>query len=367
MISYSIQCAIVRGGTTKGIFINTNQLPADIALRDRVLLTLFGSPDVRQINGLGGGDPLTSKVALICASTEPDIDIDYRSGEVGIDEGIINYSTMCGNLASGVGLFALATNMIKTVAPETKVRIRNLNTGKLLEACIPINADHSVPQINCLAVDGVKGSGTEIKLTFLEPGGSITGELLPTGNATDRLVVDHHEYPCSIVDCGTLYAFFPANCFGLMGNEQPEVLDANVPFKETIEALREKVALLISTQLKKPLAAKQIKIAIFADTLPIKKNNAEIIARVINRYKTHKAFPVTGAICMSAASVIPNTLLNVDDNVDHTEHTVFIKHPEGIIATKSLCEWHHEKVNVLYTSVNRSARILMIGTADCFM
>ena len=101
MSSLKIDCAIVRGGTTKGVFINSTQLPQEVNKRDSIILSLFGSPDTRQINGLGGGDPLTSKVALIKCSSDNDVDIDYQSGEVGIDESSINYSTMCGNLAAG--------------------------------------------------------------------------------------------------------------------------------------------------------------------------------------------------------------------------------------------------------------------------
>jgi 2-methylaconitate cis-trans-isomerase PrpF len=367
MSAHSIQCAIIRGGTTKGIFINSNQLPEDDELRDRLLLTLFGSPDVRQINGLGGGDPLTSKVALITASSEPDVDIDYQSGEVGIDEGIINYSTMCGNLASGVGIFALATGMITAASPEFKVRIRNLNTGKLLEALIPMGPNNALPQISCEAIDGVKGGGTEIKLTFLEPGGSITGELLPTGKAWEKISIKNAEYSCSIVDCGTLYALFPAENFGLVGNEQPELLDKNSHFKATIEILREKVAHLVSLHGLKLLTPEHVKIAIFSNPLLTGKNCSDISACVINRYKTHKAFPVTGAICLSAASVIPGTLLNFSSSVADAEHTVSIRHSQGVVITKSLCEKYQDRVDVRYTTLYRTARMLLSGTAHCFL
>lgn len=367
MSGHSIQCAIIRGGTTKGIFINSNQLPADDQLRDRLLLTLFGSPDIRQINGLGGGDPLTSKVALITASSEPDVDIDYQSGEVGIDDGTINYSTMCGNLASGVGIFALATGMITAASPEFNVRIRNLNTGKLLEALIPVGANNALPQISCEAVDGVKGGGTEIKLTFLEPGGAITGELLPTGNAWEKILIENNEYCCSIVDCGTLYALFPAENFGLVGNEPPESLDNNRYFKTTIEILRNKVAQRVSVHTLKLLTPEHVKIAIFSNPSLAGESNTDISARVINRYKTHKAFPVTGAICLSAASIIPGTLLNVTNRIVNAEQTLRIQHSAGVVIVKSLCEKYQDKVNIRYTSLYRTARILLSGTAHCFL
>jgi 2-methylaconitate cis-trans-isomerase PrpF len=360
---HPVSCAVVRGGTTKGLFINTHELPDDKLQRDALILTLMGSPDLRQINGLGGGDPLTSKVALISSSKNPDVDVEYLSGEVGIDEGAINYSTMCGNLASGVGIFALATGLITAEYPQTTIKIRNMNTGKLLEASIPMSPDLTPLIKECVNIDGVRGAGTEIKLTFIEPGGSITGEILPSGNPADILTVNQKNYRCSIVDCGTLYAFFPAEEFGLCGDEQPELLDLNEKFKEIVEQLREAVARLLSQKLDRALLAKQIKIAIYADVPRTVDDHKELTARVINRYKTHKAFPVTGAICISAACVIPGTLLNGCKINDGVAYSVYIKHSEGVIATTSLSEMIDDQVTIKYASVNRSARIIMCGTA----
>lgn len=360
---HSVSCAVVRGGTTKGLFINTDELPCDKTQRDALILTLMGSPDLRQINGLGGGDPLTSKVALISASKEPDVDLEYLSGEVGIDEAVINYSTMCGNLASGVGIFALATGLIAAEYPQTKIIIHNTNTGKRLEALIPMCPDLTPLMKECVDIDGVRGAGTEIKLTFIEPGGSITGAILPSGNPIDTLRINQQNYRCSIVDCGTLYAFFPADQFGLQGDEHPELLDLNEPFKDIIEALREAVAQLLSLRLDRVLLAKQIKIAIYAEFSRIVEDQKELTARVINRYKTHKAFPVTGAICISTACVIPGTLLNSCKINDGVAYHVLIKHSEGVIATTSLSEIINGQVHIQYASVNRSARIIMCGTA----
>lgn len=360
---HPVACAVVRGGTTKGLFINTKELPEDKTQRDAIILTLMGSPDLRQINGLGGGDPLTSKVALISKSESSDVDVEYLSGEVGIDEGVINYSTMCGNLASGVGIFALATGLISAEYPQTKIRIRNMNTGKKLEALIPMSPDLTPLIKDCMEIDGVRGAGSEIKLTFIEPGGSITGEILPSGNPIDTLPINNKAYRCSIVDCGTLYAFFPADQFGLCGDEQPELLDLNEPFKNLIEQLREAVAERLTQHLHRSIFAKQIKVAIYADFTRIVDDHKELTARVINRYKTHKAFPVTGAICISTACVIPGTLLNSCNISKGIEYNVLIKHSEGVITTTSLSEIINGQVNIIYTSVNRSARIIMAGIA----
>lgn len=368
MKNYSVECAIIRGGTTKGIYINTDQLPDDIKERDKIIIALMGSPDYRQINGLGGGDPLTSKVALISKSREEGIDLYYQSGEVGIDEASINYSTMCGNMASGVGLFALATKLVEAKCPQTRLIIRNVNTQKIFEALIPVDNNLQInTQPSCKDIDGVATAGTHVKLRFLESHGSITGHLLPGGQVTHLIEHQQNKYPCSIVDCGTLYAMFPAHIFGLEGNESPESLDDNLEFKLTIEQLREKVAQLITVKLNKTIQPKQIKMAIFSSLAWPSMSNMTVTARVINRYKTHKAFPVTGAICFSAACVIPNTLLNMHNCAEGTEHKVKICHPEGELITTSFFEKKSNQMHMCYTEINRSSRILMQGKADVFI
>ncbi|MDH5229678.1 MAG: hypothetical protein OEZ58_20545 [Gammaproteobacteria bacterium] len=358
-----LECAIVRGGTTKGVFIDRTQLPENEDQRDQVILSLFGSPDVRQINGLGGGDPLTSKVALINRSPEPGIDIDYQSGEVGIDEASINYSTMCGNLASGAALFALEMGLAKKQSPFSEVKIRNLNTGKYLTAMIPMEADDFVFKL-CKDVDGVAGYGNEVNLRFNDPAGSITGSLLPTGEAVDQIQINEKVFACSIVDCGTLYAFFDAKSFALSGHESPAQLDAKEEFKELVEQLREAVANKVSTRQKTEYLAKQIKIAIF--TFNDEKQNpvsGEVTARVINRYKTHKAYPVTGAICISAATMISGSLLYADDNSEINTKSMRIQHPSGVIVTETAIEKQDEHFKIRYTMINRTANLLVKGVS----
>src|SRR5690554_4223322 len=180
MATYGLTCALIRGGTTKGVFIDGADLPDDPVRRDQLLLALFGSPDARQINGLGGGDPLSSKVAIVRRAPADDVDVEYLSGEVGIDEGTINYSTLCGNLAAGAGLYALEAGWVQRVEPVTTVRIRNSNTGKCLSATIPLTAG-ACTMAPCHLIDGIAGYGTGMSLAFHDPAGAITGHLLPTG------------------------------------------------------------------------------------------------------------------------------------------------------------------------------------------
>mgnify|MGYP000146196923 FL=1 len=358
-----IPAMIIRGGTTKGIYIRTKDLPSDELQRDAAILSLFGSPDTRQVNGLGGGDPLTSKVALIAISDNPEADIDYRSGEVGIDEAKINYSTMCGNLASGAALYAISSGIVPLSSPVTEVRIRNLNTGKFLKASVPVEGSSVVLQ-SCHDIDGVQGYGSKIEMSFVAPAGSITGALLPSGNVKDYLQINDQSYECSIVDCGTLYAFFRYSLFGLRGDESPQDLDRNSQFKGTIEALREAVAARVTEQLGRAVLPRQIKMCVLAEPLALAGQNGgvRIEAKVVNRYKTHKAFPVTGAICVSAAVSIPGTLLHLDGCGSGSEQRVHIHHPSGSMWVSAQVAVDGQDVEILNTSVLRSARVLQKGT-----
>ena len=361
MQEYELECAIVRGGTTKGVYLDPRQLPADDNLRDRILLSLMGSPDIRQINGLGGSDPLTSKVALISPSSHPDADVDYLSGEVNIDEPSINYSTMCGNLASGVALFAQAIGLVSSIDASHPVRIRNLNTGKLLFAAADMH-NGELRYVRAEAIDGVQGFGTKIDLSFHDPAGPITGQLLPTGEVLEQLSVNGKLYSTSIVDCGTLYAFFRATELDLSGRESAETIDATTNTRELIEELRGRAAEKISNTLNRKIAPKQIKIALVSAIPEKERSTADIVARVVNRYKTHKVYPVTGALCLSAAALIPGTIVHEYIKPEGPTATIRIAHPSGIMQAGSMraqCDHLHIEA----ANIHRSARILMRGHA----
>jgi len=360
----NVKCSIIRGGTTKGVFIERSELPTDIDLRDKAILALFGSPDTRQINGLGGGDPLTSKVVLANASPDDDIDVDYESGEVGIDNGIINYGTMCGNLAAGVGLHAISMGWVKIESPFTEVKIRNINTNKRISAIVS-TANNSVPLVPCMNIDCVPGYGAEIDLKFSDPAGAITGYLLPTGNPADTFTLKEKKYTCSIVDCGVLYVFFESSTFSLTGCETPEDLDQLFDFRETIEDLRYYLADYINTFKDNNITKEKIKIAIYSfKDIKNKNGNVSLVARVINTYKTHKAYPVTGALCISAATLIEGSLLYKQS--DTNMNCVTIDHPSGVIISKSSVKNVNGNVQVESSSLKRSSRILIQGISETY-
>ncbi|HLO63500.1 MAG TPA: PrpF domain-containing protein, partial [Azonexus sp.] len=272
-----IPCAIVRGGTSKGVFLLEEHLPADPGERDRLLLALMGSPDPRQIDGLGGADPLTSKVAIVSRSTREGIDVEYESLEVGIGEAQVNHGLMCGNLIAGVGYFAIAEGLVAAQSPQTTIRIFCRSNHKVIAARIP------------LAVPGEAGTGRSetppVSLHFERPGGAITGQLLPAGEPVSLLALAAgRQIAVSIVDAGTLYAFVPAGALGLSGDESVAALDTDAGLRATIEALREQAAERINRRHASSLAAiapRLVKVAIVG-AAPPERRDIDLVARIIN-------------------------------------------------------------------------------------
>src|SRR4029079_9009713 len=181
-----IPCLLMRGGTSKGPYFLAQDLPAEPESRDRVLLAVMGSPDVRQIDGIGGGDSLTSKVVIVGPSTRPGIDIEYLFAQVAVGKGAVDTAPNCGNMLSGVGPFAIARGLVEAGDPTTTIRIFNRNTGKVIEAVVQTPGGE-VTYDGDARVDGVPGTGAPIVLHFLDAAGAKTGKLLPTGHARDRV------------------------------------------------------------------------------------------------------------------------------------------------------------------------------------
>lgn len=181
--SVKVLITIIRGGTSKGLFIKKEFLPSDATLRDRLILGIFGSPDKRQIDGLGGADPLTSKLAIISSSSIKGIDVNYTFAQVGIDKPVVDYSLTCGNLLAGVAVFAIDKGMVEAREPLTEVAIFNTNTKKKIKALVKVKKGKALIDGN-FHIDGVAGTGSKIELEFLRPEGSITGRLFPLGKTS---------------------------------------------------------------------------------------------------------------------------------------------------------------------------------------
>ena len=185
----SLRCSIIRGGTSKGIFIKENELPDDPAARDAVIRAVFGSPDIRQIDGLGGADVLTSKLAIIGPPSRPDADVDYTFGQVSFETDKIDYSGNCGNISSAVGPYAIDEGMVRADGEAAFVRIHMKNTGRILRAEVPTRDGRAV-ETGDFAIDGVPGTGARITLDWSDTAGGVTGKLLPTGNVKDQVCIE---------------------------------------------------------------------------------------------------------------------------------------------------------------------------------
>lgn len=371
-----IPCVVMRGGTSKGIFIEKKYLPQDPKKRDEIILSIFGSPDTRQIDGLGGADPLTSKLAIISPSCRDDADIDYTFGQVEISKPIINYSINCGNISSGVGPFAINQGLIETKEPYTTVKIFNTNTKKMIIAEVPVHNGKAKTEGNC-KIDGVPGTGAEIRLTFCDPSGAVTGLLLPTGRSSDSTVLDNgKKINFSLVDAGTLYAFIPAVEMGLSGAERPEEIEQKKDFMEDIEKVRRflashLVAIGVVDEVHGKALSTSLKVAVIGEPSGylldsneyVKKEDADLVARIINPGKVHKAFAVTGAICIGAAAAIHETVVNRITRKGNTLNLIRIGHPQGIIEAETDIDIIGNNIVLRGTKVKRTARRIMEGFA----
>ena len=335
-----IRAAIIRGGTSKGVYLLASDLPKDPAVRDQVILAIYGSPDPRQINGLGGADPLTSKVAIIARSARPDADVDYTFGYVGIDKAVVDYDGNCGNISQGVGPFAVDEGLVPVNEPITKVRIFNTNTKKVIEAAVPVRDGKALTEGDFL-VNGVPGTGAKIVLNFVNSGGSKTGKLLPTGNVVDKMELqDGRTIRVSLVDAANPAVFVQAVEIGFTGKELPKDTGANPKILEIMEEIRVKAALMMkiapSPDKVSPAVPKVAFVAppqeyVTSTGKTIHAADCDLLARTKALAVMHKAYAVTGGICVGAAALIEGTVVNeVVGPQAKTSGVVRVGHPSGV-------------------------------------
>ena len=313
---YNIPVTIIRGGTSKGVYILESDLPSDKAERDAILLRLMGSPDPKQIDGLGGSASVTSKVAIIKKSERADSDVDYTFAQVSVDKPIVSYKGNCGNISSGVGAFAIENGLVEAKDGLTSVRIFNTNTQKIIIADV-VTKDGDVVYDGDFAIAGVPGTASPVKLKFVDPAGTLEKGLLPTGNAVDTLDVEGFgKVDVSIVDAANPLVFVKASDLGLSGKELPAELDANKEKLDLLEKVRGLAAVklgLISDYTKSAWETPGIPKMTFvseiadytaSDGKEIKKESVDLLSRMMSMQKTHPSYAMTGAMCTAAAAVV---------------------------------------------------------------
>ena len=232
----------MRGGTSKALFFLEEYVPTDLQQRTEFLLRACGSPDVRQIDGLGGADPLTSKIAIISPANRSDVDVNYTFGQVSLTEPFVDFSANCGNISSAVGPYAIAKRLVAAVDPITTVRIFNTNTQKMVIAEVPVEQG-AVKTHGDFRISGVPGTGAEIRLHFIDPGGALTGKLLPTGNVVDQIILENGKsIDVSIVDAANPTGFVRSDEIGIRGDELPSELEARTDVLAILEEIRSRIS-----------------------------------------------------------------------------------------------------------------------------
>jgi 2-methylaconitate cis-trans-isomerase PrpF len=370
----SIKCAIVRGGTSKGIFLLEEDLPKAKAERDKLILAIFGSPDVRQIDGLGGADVLTSKLAIVGPPTIPDADVDYTFGQVSIDTAFIDYKGNCGNISAAVGPFAIDAGIVKAEEPVTLVRIHMTNSGRMLRAEVPVKDGRAVIDGD-YQIDGVPGTGARIAIDWSDSIGAFTGKLMPTGNATDIIATDEGEFEVSLIDAGNPLVFVEAAALGMQGTESPYEIESDKNIMATIEKIRSEAAVIFGLVDDPEKAAEQSPYNPFFAIISspasyaaingkqIAAPDTDVVSRLSFMLRMHKTYPITGTVCTAAASMIPGSIVSRIMRRDALNADVLrIGHPGGVIEVEKKCHFDGAELVIDKIAVGRTARKIMEGT-----
>jgi 2-methylaconitate cis-trans-isomerase PrpF len=365
-----IRATLMRGGSSKGLYFLGSDLPTDRAIRDAILLASYGSPDTRQVDGVGGADPLTSKAAIVDLSQRDDADVEYTFCQVGIEDAAVSTGGNCGNMLSGVGAFAILRGLVKAIDPLTTVRIFTTNTQQVVIASIPTQDGMPVWDGDC-SIAGVPGTGATIRLDFGDCSGAVSGKLLPTGKSIDQVVINHQEIPLSLIDAATPFVFVRAKDIGATGYETPEQMRSNTSLMATLEQVRgwAAVQLGIVSQpeealAKSPNVPRVMMIAPIADYETVQgkmvlKDDADVCVRQLSMQKPHKALAVTGAACAAVASAVPGSLLQ--QLVGGDKAVVRLGHPSGVLRVAAKSTLLDGNLTIQSAQIERTCRLLMDG------
>lgn len=313
-----IPCVLMRGGTSRGPFFLASDLPRDQSDRDAALLSIMGSGHPLQIDGIGGGNPVTSKVAIVGPSQTEGADVDYLFAQVRTDRQYVDYSPNCGNMLAAVGPFAIEAGLVQGNGKDTLVRIHNVNTGKLIEAKVP-TCGNEVIYLGDASIDGVPGLAAPIALTFVDAAGAKTGKLLPTGrpvNAIDGIDV-------TAIDCAMPMVLMRAADFGLTGQEEPQALTANRQLIERLTDIRIKAGALMGMgNVTDMVIPKPVLIS------PARRGGT-LSVRYFMPNECHPTLATTGAVGIATAAVTPGTVAFEQARVPVVPTQIRIEHPAG--------------------------------------
>ena len=343
------RCMWMRGGTSKGAYFLADELPRDVGQRDAFLLRAMGSPDPRQIDGIGGADPLTSKVAVVSPASRGDADVDYLFLQVFVDQPLVSDTQNCGNILAGVGPFAIERGLVKATSPETVVRIHMRNTGQVATLRVPTPGG-LVTYRGTAKIDGVPGTAAPLAVLFNDTAGSSCGSLLPTGQAMNH--VEGVDVTC--IDSGMPVVVMRATDLGIRGDETRAELDADDRLKARIEAIRR-------------VAGPMMNLGDVADkTVPkmtlvsAPQSGGAIATRTFIPHRCHASIGVFGAVSVATAAVVPGSVAAAMALMPEGQRReMSIEHPSG--ATRVIIETN-QNGEVVASGLILTARKLFDGT-----
>ncbi len=348
----ALPCSVIRGGTSKGLYFHADDLPSDKDLRDAVLLAAMGSPDEREIDGMGGGHPLTSKVAVVRPSSRPDADVDYLFLQVWPDRAEVSDNQNCGNLLAGVGPFALEEGMLEITSELSEVRIWMQNTQSLAVAKVQ-TPEGRVRYDGDARIDGVPGTSAPIPINFLDIAGSSCGALLPTGNVVDTVL----GVRVTCVDNGMPVVCLNASDFGLTGNETPAEIEANAEVCSRVEEIRQALGPVMN------LGDVTTKTVPKMSLLSPARRGGSVSTRTFIPTRVHEAIGVFGAVSVATACLIPGSVAHEVATVSSngTQALVKVEHPTGYFDVAMDIAEHDGVLRVKSSALLRTARLLMRG------
>jgi len=377
----ALPACYVRGGTSRAVIFHKSDLPpldapGDYGKWSPIFLAALGSPDPgkRQLDGFGGGISSLSKVAVISPSTHPEADVDYLFGQVGVDAAVVGYRANCGNISSAVGPFAVDEGLVKISGGEARVRIHNVNTGKIIVSTFRV-ADGYAAVDGDYALQGVAGTGSPIRLAFQRPGGAATGKLLPGGAARQCLDVPGvGTLTVSLVDAANPVVFVPGEELGLDFAIGPKGLAEDRAWLERFEAIRVTAAVAMGLVAEAEEARTTLRnLPMVSIVFPprrittlagetLEPAQMDILSQVISAGSPHLATPLTGAMCLACASVVPDTIVaEIAGAAAAGERPLRIAHPSGVIDLSPVVTRDGEAVTVEEVAIYRTARRLMEG------
>lgn len=371
-----VPAAWYRGGTSAALIVRADDLPSqDRAEIGEWLLAAYGSPDVRQIDGLGGGDGQRSKFAIVAPPSRPDADLDYTFVQLGVNRPDVNWSLMCGNISSAIGPYAIDEGLVPAVEPVTRVRIHNTNTGRLILADVQVEDGHVVVDGDT-RIDGVPGTSAPVFLDYSDGAGTVNGRMLPTGNVRDTFQVEGvGAVEVSVVDVTLPMLFIPAERLGATGSEPHAQLVADLDLRAKIAQIRRTVCAELGWATSVATADAENRLNPAAcivgpaaawttlNGLELPADYADFAARAISVLDVHKSFMVTGTIAAGAAAAIEGTVVHdVTSPAAHARGSYRLGHPSGVSEAFVELDRTSDTPRLARASMVRTARRMFDGT-----